>query len=115
LEDLQHLFDAAHPRAVGHLPSLAQGADRNVLRVNIETDVKHKAPLNSTTSEQLPLVPRYPTDRGFLHSFTPRPIKASLQLQSKGVARSGRTPCHRRGNPSHSFCETSSWNRTGPG
>src|SRR5215469_7287364 len=54
LEDLQHLLDAPHARAVGYLPSLAQDANRNVLRVNVQTDVKHKAPLESKTSELAP-------------------------------------------------------------
>src|SRR5262245_16735693 len=75
LEDAQHLLDAAYPRAVGHLPGLAQGADRNVLRVDVQTDVKHKAPLEiEERLNQAPLIPRYPIDRGFLHSFTPEPF-----------------------------------------
>src|SRR5262249_35458965 len=45
LEDLHHRLDASYPGAVSHLPRLAQGADGNVLRVNVQTDVKHKAPL----------------------------------------------------------------------
>src|SRR6185295_5647024 len=75
LEDLHHLLDPSHPRAVGHLPSLAQRADRNVLRVNIETDVKHDAPPESENVKINQLLSRYQLDRGFLHSFTPRAIR----------------------------------------
>ena len=33
-EDSHHFFNTSHPRAVGHLPCLVEGAHRNVLRVN---------------------------------------------------------------------------------
>src|SRR5437016_2251708 len=46
-EDWQHLLDASHLRAMDDLPFLVEGANRNMLRVNVETDVNHKAPLKS--------------------------------------------------------------------
>jgi hypothetical protein len=46
-EDVHHLLDGSHLRALDKLPLLVEGANRNVLRVDIETDVKHKAPLKS--------------------------------------------------------------------
>src|SRR5262249_33677676 len=72
LEDPQDLVQAPHPAALAELPLLAEHAERDVLRVNVKTDVQHKAPLeNRRTSGLKPLLSRYPIDRGFLHSFTP--------------------------------------------
>src|SRR5262249_23234394 len=70
LENLYHLLDASHPRAVDHLHHLAQGTDRNVLRMNVEPDVKHDAPPESENVTLDQLLSRYRFDRGFLHSFT---------------------------------------------
>ena len=64
LEDLHHLFDASHPRAVGHLPSFDQDADRNVLRVNIEPHVKHDAPLEIRERETQPTTFTLPARQG---------------------------------------------------
>src|SRR5262245_52466459 len=49
LEDLHHLRDASHAGAMGHLSRLSQGADRNMLRVNVQSDVKHDAPPSQKT------------------------------------------------------------------
>src|SRR6516164_7422742 len=73
LEDPQHLLQSTDLAALDELPLLAEHAERDALRMNVKTDVKHKAPLeNRRTSELTPLHSRYPIDRGFLHSFTPR-------------------------------------------
>src|SRR5262249_48635186 len=73
LEDPQHLVQAPLLAALDELPLVAEHAERDTLRVNVQTDVKHKAPLeNRRTSGHTPLLSRYPIDRGLLHSFTPQ-------------------------------------------
>src|SRR5262249_33785532 len=70
------------------LPLLAEHAKRDALRVNVQSDVKHKAPLeNRRTSGLKPLLSRYPIDRGFLHSFTP----THRELRVRTILRSRRT------------------------
>src|SRR5438445_9313778 len=44
-EDSHRVLDASHLAAMDNLPCLVEGASRNVGSVNVETDVKHKAPL----------------------------------------------------------------------
>jgi hypothetical protein len=74
-ENPEHLLDAAGSRATDNLPCLVEGTNGNVLRVYVQTDVKHMAPLeNRRTSGLKPLLSRYPIDRGFLHSFTPQQV-----------------------------------------
>src|SRR5262249_33537906 len=70
-QDAQQILEAAHLGAMDHLALLVEGADRDALGVDIETDVKHKAPPEVEKRQSQYLLPRYPTDRGFLHSFTP--------------------------------------------
>src|SRR5262249_35919865 len=80
LEDPQHLFQAADLATLDELPLLAEHAKRDALRVNVQSDVKHKAPLeNRRTSGLKPLLSRYPIDRGFLHSFTPAQVSQCRQ------------------------------------
>ena len=88
LKDSHHLLDASHLRAMDNLSLLVEGANGNV-RVNIQTDVKHKAPLKvEKRSELAPLIPRYPTDRGFLHSLTPTRLPTSRGTKERELARS---------------------------
>src|SRR5262249_33813341 len=46
-EDPHHLVDGADLGAAGHLPGLAEDADRDALVVDIETDVEHGCLLKS--------------------------------------------------------------------
>jgi hypothetical protein len=71
-EDSHHLLDGPHLGAADNLPCLAEHTDGDPLAVDIKPDVKHQYLLKSGVRENFDhRVSRYPTDRGFLHSFTP--------------------------------------------
>src|SRR5262249_51368969 len=94
LEDPQHLFQAADLATLDELPLLAEHAKRDALRVNVQSDVKHKAPLeNRRTSGLKPLLSRYPIDRGFLHSSTPLSVAVTADRLSSSSRK--RVPCPR--------------------
>src|SRR5262249_24813142 len=63
--------EAPHLSAADEFPLVAEHAQGDVFAVDVEPDIQHRSEVGVTQNLDV-LVPRYPTDRGPLHSFTPR-------------------------------------------
>src|SRR5262249_3517435 len=70
LEGGQHLLEGPNLGAADDLSGLAEHADGDAGAVDVESDVKHGG-LQVGVRRAHRQVPRYPADRGLLHSFTP--------------------------------------------